>query len=116
MTLMSRFALMLEEFKSGLNQTSFSEDPVVPGPSVSQTEPPSLQHPVGTKCREGLRFRGSGEDPVPHGSGFAQDDDDDLARHSVGVTAEASRDPRPEGNEKSQRQGSQSGQGFQFGA
>ena len=115
-TLMSRFALMLEEVKSGLNQTSFSEDPAVPGPSVSQTEPPSLQHPVSTKCREGLRFRGSVEDPVLHGSGFAQAVVDDLARHSVGATAEASRDPPPEGNEKSQRPGSQSGQGFQFGA
>ena len=48
-TLMSRFALMLEELKAGIKQTSFSEDPAVPGPSVSQTEPPSLQHPVSTK-------------------------------------------------------------------
>ena len=53
---------------------------------------------------------------MPHGSGFAQDVVDDLARHSVGAAAEASRDPPPEGNEKSQRPGFQSGQGFQFGA
>ena len=39
----------------------------------------------------------------------------DLARHRVGVTAEAARDPLSEGGEKSQRPGSQSGQGFQFG-
>ena len=110
-TLMSRFALMLEEFKSGLNQTSFSEDPTVPGPSVSQTEPLSLQHPVSTKSLEGLRFWGSVEDPVPHGSGLAHQNVVDLARHSVGVTAEAARDPSSEGGEKSQRPGSQSGQG-----
>ena len=114
-TLMSRFALMLEEFKSVLNQTSFSEDPAVPRPSISQTEPPSLQHPVSTKCREGLRFRGSVEDPVLYGSGLAHQNVVDLARHSVGVMAEAVCDPSSEGDEKSQYPGSQSGQGFQFG-
>ena len=85
-TLMSRFALMLEEFRSGLNQTSFTEDPAVPGPSVSQKEPPSLQHPVSIKRQEGLRFRGSVEDPVPHGSGLAHQNVVDLVRHRVGVT------------------------------
>ena len=114
-TLMSRFVLMLEEFKSGLNQTSFSEDPAVLGPSISQAEPPSLQHPVSTKCQEGLRFWGSVDDPVPHGSSLAHQKVVDLARHSVGVMAEAARDPLSEGGEKSQRPGYQSGQGFQFG-
>ena len=69
--LMSRFALMLEQFKLGLNSTSLSGDPAVPGPFVSQTEPPSLQLPVCTKSREGLRFWESGEDQVPYGSGLA---------------------------------------------
>ena len=85
------------------------------GPSISQTEPPSLHHPVSTKCREGLRFRGSIDDPVPHGSSLAHQKVVDLARHSVGVMAEAARDPSSEGGEKSQRPGYQSGQGFQFG-
>ena len=53
---------------------------------------------------------------MPHGLGFAQDDDDDLARHSVGATVEASRDPLPEGNKMFQHPGSLSGQGFQLGA
>ena len=35
--LMSRFALMLEQFKLVLNSTSLSGDPAVPGPYVSQT-------------------------------------------------------------------------------
>ena len=113
-TLMSRFALMLEEFKAGINQTSFSEDPAVPGPSVSQTEPPSLQYPVSTKRREGLRFRGSGEDPVPHGSGLAEGVNA-SARHSLGAAAEAAQDPPPEDGEKSQRPGVQSDPGFQYG-
>ena len=113
-TLMSRFALMLEELKAGINQTSFSEDPAVPGPSVSQTEPPSLQHPVSTKSREGLGFWEGGEDPVPHGSGLAQSVDA-SARHSLGAAAEAARDPPPEDGERSQRPGVQSGPGFQYG-
>ena len=112
--LMSRFALMLDQFKAGINQTSFSEDPAVPGPSVSRTEPPSLQHPVSTKSREGLRFRGSGEDPVPHGSGLAQGVSD-SAMHSLGSAAESSRGPPPEDGEKSQRPGVQSGPGFSYG-
>ena len=67
--LMSRFSLMLAQFQPGINQTSFSDDPAVPGYSGSQTEPPSLQHPVSTKSREGLRFRESQENTVLHGSG-----------------------------------------------
>ena len=43
--LMSKFAIMLDQFKIGLNNDSLSGDPGVPGPSVSQTEPPSLQEP-----------------------------------------------------------------------
>ena len=93
--LKSRFALMLEQFKLGLNSTSLSGVPAVPGPSVSQTEPPSLQHSVSTKSREGLRFRESGEDPVPHGSGLAQGGGS-SARHQLGADAETSHDPPPE--------------------
>ena len=87
--LMARFAHMLEQFKVGLNQTSLSGDPAVPGHSVNQTEPPSLQLPVSTKSREGLRFRESGEDPVPHGSGLAQGVSS-SARHELGAEADFS--------------------------
>ena len=114
-TLISRFASMLEQFKSGINQTSISEDPVVPGPSVSQTEPPSLPHSVSTKSREGLRFWSNIEDPVPHRSGLTHDVAIGVARHSVGLAAEAARDPPPEGGEGSQRPEFQSGQGFHYG-
>ena len=72
-TLISRFASMLEQLKSGITQTSISEDPAVLGLSVSQTEPPSLPHSVSTKSREGLRFRSNVEDPVPLGSGLTHD-------------------------------------------
>ena len=112
--LMSRFALMLEQFKVGLKQSSLSGDPAVPGPSVSQTEPPSLQHPISTKSREGLRFWESGEGPVPHGSGLAQGDSS-SARHVLGVEAETSRDPPLGDGDKSQRPGVQSGPGFGLG-
>ena len=112
--LISRFALMLEQFKVGLNQSSLSGDPAVPGPSVSQTEPPSLQHPVSTKSQEGLQFRESGEDPVPHGSGLAHGGSS-SARHVLGAEAETSRDPALEDGDKSQRPGVQSGPGFGYG-
>ena len=42
LALMSRFSVMFDQFRADFNQTSFAEDPAVPGPSVSQTEPPSL--------------------------------------------------------------------------
>ena len=98
---MSQFALMLDQFKLGLNDTSFSGNPGVPGPSVSQTEPPSLQHPVSTECQN-LRFQDEGEDPVPHGLGLAQGGVS-LARPQLGSDAVTSRDPPPEASGKSQR-------------
>ena len=52
---------------------TFSGDPGVPGPSVSHTEPSSLQYPVSNESRKDLRFQDSGEDPVSHGSGLTQD-------------------------------------------
>ena len=111
--LMFRFALMLDQFKSWLNTTSFSGDPAVLGPSVSQTELPSLQHPVSTKTQERLRFWESGEDPVPHGSGLAQGGVF-SARHQLGADAETSRGPPPEVGGKSQRPGVQSGPRVEF--
>ena len=83
-TLVFGFALMLEQFKYGLNHSHLSEDPAVPGPSVSQTEPPSLPHSVSTKSQTGLRFRSKVEDRVPHGSGFTHDVYVSLDRYSVG--------------------------------
>ena len=113
-TLMSRCSVMLAQFQTGINQTSVSDDPTAPGYSGYQTEPPSLQHPVSTKSREGLRFRGSEEDPVPYGSGLAQGGVS-SARVNLGVTSESSRDPPPEDSERSQGPGGQSGQGFGSG-
>ena len=100
--LMSKFASLLDQFKLGLNNASFSGDPEVPGPSVSQTEPPSLQSSVSTKSREGLRFRESGEDPVPHGSCLSQGGVD-SARPQLGADAVTFREPPPEASGKSQR-------------
>ena len=62
---------MLAQFQSGINQTSLSDGSAVPGYSGCQTEPPSLQLPVSTKSRTGLRFQEGKEDPVPHESGLA---------------------------------------------
>ena len=92
--LMSKFAFMLDQFKLGFNNAVLSGDPGVPGPSVSHTEPPSLQHPVSTESRKDLRFQDSGEDPVPHGSGLAQGGDS-SARPQLGSDAATSRDPLP---------------------
>ena len=103
---------MLAQFQAGINQTSISDDPSVPGYSGYQTEPLSLQHPVNTKSREGLRFRGSEQDPVQYGSGLAQGSA--SARVSLGVTSESSRVP-PEDSERPQGPGGQSGQGVGSG-
>ena len=70
-SLMSQFSEMLASFKSRLPNTSFPVDPAVPGQSVSHTESPSLRYPVSTEY-QCLRFQGDGVDPVPHGSGLAQ--------------------------------------------
>ena len=64
---------MLARFQSRIYQTSFSDDSEVPGYSGCQTEPLSLQTPVCTKSRTGLRFREGEEDLVPHESGLAHD-------------------------------------------
>ena len=112
--LMTRFATMFEQFRSELTQTSVPGDPVVPGLSVRHTEPPSLPHPVSTKSREGLRFRGGGEDPVPHGSGLPHQLSDSTS-HDLGAEAAASRDPPPEGGESSQAPGGHSSSGFGYG-
>ena len=114
LALMSRFSAMLDQFRAGFNQTSFAEDPAVPGPSISQMGPPSLPIRVSTKSRDGLRFRVSGEDPVPHRSGLAQNVSG-SARHGLGAEAENSRDPPPEDGESSQRPGVQSSSGFSYG-
>ena len=114
LALMSRFSAMFDQLRADFNQTSFAEYPAVLGPSVSQTEPPSLPHPVSTKTREGLRFRVSGEDPVPHGSGLAQNFSGST-RHGLGAEAAASRDPPPEDGESSQHPGGRSSSGFSYG-
>ena len=107
-TLMSKFASMLDQFKLGINNASFSGDPEVPGPSVSQTEPPSLQSSISTKSRGGHRFGESGEDPVPHRSGLAQGGVE-SARPQLGEDAAIFREPPPEASGKSQRPEDQSG-------
>ena len=110
---MSKFELMLDQFKLGVNNASFSGDPGVPGPSVSHTEPPSLQYPVSTESRKDLRFQDSGEDPVSHGSGLAQGGDS-SARPQLGSDAATSRDPPPEASGKSQRPEDPSGPRVDF--
>ena len=110
--LMSQFALMLDQFRLGLNDSSFSGNPGVPGPSVSQTEPPSLQRPVSTES-ESLRFQDGGEDPVPHGLGLAQGGNF-SARSQLGSDAASSRDPPPEASGKSQRPADPSGPRVSF--
>ena len=42
--LLSQFSFMLEQFKLGINNSSVSGTPGVPGPSVSQTESMFLQY------------------------------------------------------------------------
>ena len=104
--LMSKFSLMLAQFQSGPNLTSLSGDSAIPGYSGCHTEPPSLQTPVCTKSRTGLRFREGEEDPVLHESRLAQD----RSRSSVGKTSESSRDPPMEDTDSPQ--GSQHDPGF----
>ena len=69
--LLSPFTSVLDQFKLGITNFSLSGNPGVPGYSVSQTEPVSLQHPVSTEIQQ-LRFQDDVEDPVPHGLGVAQ--------------------------------------------
>ena len=68
--LLSPFTSMLDQFKLGITNSSVSGNPGVPGYSVSQTEPVSLQHPVSTEIQR-LRFQDGGEDLVPHRLGVA---------------------------------------------
>ena len=58
---------MLVHFNLGVTNPTISYHHEVPGYSGCQTEPPSLQLPVSTKSRTGLRFQEGEEDPVPHG-------------------------------------------------
>ena len=58
---------MIGHFTLGVTDPTISFQYEVPGYSGCQTEPPSLQLPVSTKSRTGLRFRMGEEDPVPHG-------------------------------------------------
>ena len=88
-TLMSQFSDMLDKFRVGLFDPSFSVDPKVPGQSVSHTESPSLHHPVSTEYQ--LRFQGGGVDPVPSGSGLAQSRGGNLDRPVLGADAAHSR-------------------------
>ena len=101
---MSKFSFMFDRLRSELINSSVAGDPAVPGPSVSHTEPPSLPQTVSTKRQEGLRFRGGGEDPVPHGSGLAHHVSD-SGSHGLGAEAGNSQDPPPEGGESSQAPG-----------
>ena len=110
--LMSKFSLMLAQFQSGFNQSSVSDDSAVPGYSGCHTEPPSLQTPVCTKSRTGLRFREGEEDPVPHESRLAQGNS--SARSSVGETSETSRVPPAEDSGRPQGQDSQHDPGFAY--
>ena len=106
--LMSKLSQMLAQFQPGSNIPSFSGDSTVPGYSGYHTEPPSLQTPVCTKSRTGLRFREGEEDPVPHESHLVQG----RSRASVGKTFAASRDPPVEDSDSPQGQGSQRDPGF----
>ena len=78
-------------------------------PSVSHTDPPSLQYPVSTESRKDLRFQDSGEDPVSHGLGLAQGGDSSLARPQLGADADPYRDPPMEVSRKEQRPADPSG-------
>ena len=99
--LLSQFTVMLDQFKLGITISSVSGNHGVPGYSVSQTEPPSLRHPVSTEIQR-LRFQDGGEDPVPHGLGIAQGGGVPLARPQLGKDAAASGDPPAEGSENVQ--------------
>ena len=70
-------------------------NPAVPGQLVSQTESPSLRHPVSTEYQR-LRFQDGGEDPVPRGSGLAQGTGVSVDRPELGKDAASSRDPPSE--------------------
>ena len=89
--LVSQFSDILDEFRVGLTNPSFSVDPKVPGQSVSHIESPSLRHSVSTKYQR-LRFQGGGVDPVPSGSGLAQSTGGDVDRHVLGMDTAHSRD------------------------
>ena len=49
--LLSQFTSRLDQFKLGITNSFVSGNPGVPGYSVSQTEPVSLQHPVSTEIQ-----------------------------------------------------------------
>ena len=87
----------------------FQEILGVPEPSVSHTEPPSLQYPISTESRKDLRFQDSGEDPVSHGSGLAQGGVSSLARPQLGADTAPYRDPPAEVSGKEQSPADPSG-------
>ena len=107
-TLMSQSSSVLDQFKIGFNNSFLSGNPGVPGYSVSQTEPPSLQRPVSTES-ESPRFQDGREDPGPHGSGLAQSGDSFLARPQLVTDAAPSFDPLVEVSGKAQRPADPSG-------
>ena len=90
-SLVSQFSDMLDRFRVGLTNPSFSVDPKVPGQSVSHTESPSLRHPVSTEYQR-LRFQGGVVDPVPSGSGLGQSTGGGLDRPVLGADSAHSRD------------------------
>ena len=54
-SLVFQFSDILDEFRVGLTNPSFSVDPKVPGQSVSHAEPLSLRHLVSTEYQR-LQF------------------------------------------------------------
>ena len=90
-SLMSQFSEMLDKFRTGISNTSFSVDPAVPGQSVSHTESPSLRHPVSTEYQR-LRFQDDGVNPVPQGTGLAQRSGVSIDRPVLGADVAHSRD------------------------
>ena len=112
-TLLSQFKVMLDQFKLGITNSSVLGNPGVPRYSVSQTEPPSLRHPVSTEIQQ-LRFQDGGEDTVPHGLGVAQGGGVPLARPQIGKDAAASRNPPEEGSKNAQRPPDPSGPKVSF--
>ena len=99
--LMSQFSVMIDQFKLGIANSSLSGNPEVPGYSASQTESPSLHHPVSTEIQR-LRFQDGGEDPVPHGLGVAQGGGIPVARPQLGKDTAPSRNPPAGGGEGAQ--------------
>ena len=106
--LMSKFSQMLAQFQPGHNIPSFSGDSAVSEYSGYHTEPPSLQTPICTKSRTGLRFREGKEDSVLHESQLVQN----RSRANIGKASVVFRDPPVEDSDDPQGQSSQRDPGF----